>query len=145
MDNPSKFTAIEWCAGYGGIHLGLKRAIPSLRVIAYGEIEAFAASNLVAKMEAGLLDPAPLWTDIKTFPCEEFRDRVGLLVAGYPCQPFSAAGKRIGAEDPRHLWPHIARAIGIIRPRLCFFENVEGHISLGLREVIGDLGAIGYT
>ena len=145
MDNPSKFTAIEWCAGYGGIHLGLKRAIPNLRVIAYGEIEAFAASNLVAKMEAGLLDPAPLWTDIKTFPCEDFRDRVGLLVAGYPCQPFSAAGKRLGAEDPRHLWPHIARAIGIIRPRLCFFENVEGHISLGLREVIGDLGAIGYT
>ena len=145
MDNPSKFTAIEWCAGYGGIHLGLKRAIPNLRVIAYGEIEAFAAANLVAKMEAGLLDPAPLWTDIKTFPCEEFRDRVGLLVAGYPCQPFSAAGKRLGAEDPRHLWPHIARAIGIIRPRLCFFENVEGHISLGLREVIGELGAIGYT
>lgn len=145
VDNSSKFTAIEWCAGYGGIHLGLKRAIPNLRVIAYGEIEGFATANLVAKMEAGLLDPAPLWTDIKTFPCEAFRDRVDLLVAGYPCQPFSAAGKRLGAEDPRHLWPHIARAIGIIRPRLCFFENVEGHISLGLREVIGDLGAIGYT
>ena len=91
------------------------------------------------------MDPAPLWTDIKTFPCEAFRDRVDLLVAGYPCQPFSAAGKRLGTEDPRHLWPHIARAIGIIRPRMCFFENVEGHISLGLREVIGELESIGYT
>jgi hypothetical protein len=96
-------------------------------------------------MEAGLLDPAPIWTDIKTFPCEAFRDRVDILVAGYPCQPFSAAGKRLGTEDPRHLWPYIARSIGIIRPRMCFFENVEGHISLGLREVIGELESIGYT
>jgi DNA (cytosine-5)-methyltransferase 1 len=144
VDTTKEFTAIEWCAGYGGIHLGLKRAIPNLRVIAYGEIEGFACANLVAKMEAGLLDPAPLWTDIKTFPCEDFRDRVDLLVAGYPCQPFSAAGKRLGTEDPRHLWPHIARSIRVIRPRLCFFENVEGHISLGLREVIGELESIGY-
>jgi DNA (cytosine-5)-methyltransferase 1 len=136
---------VEWCAGYGGIHLGLKRAIPNLRVIAYGEIEAFACANLVAKMEAGLLDAAPIWTDIKTFPCEAFRDRVDILVAGYPCQPFSAAGKRLGTEDPRHLWPHIARAIRVIRPRMCFFENVEGHISLGLREVIGELESIGYS
>ncbi len=51
MDTTKEFTAIEWCAGYGGIHLGLKRAIPNLRVIAYGEIEGFACANLVAKME----------------------------------------------------------------------------------------------
>ena len=135
---------VEWCAGYGGIHLGLKRAIPNLRVIAYGEIEAFACANLVAKMEAGLLDAAPIWTDIKTFPCEEFRHRVDILVAGYPCQPFSAAGKRLGTEDPRHLWPHIARSIRVIRPQLCFFENVEGHISLGLSTVVSDLEELGY-
>jgi DNA (cytosine-5)-methyltransferase 1 len=145
VDNSKNITMVEWCAGYGGIHLGLKRAIPNLRVIAYGEIEAFACANLVAKMEAGLLDAAPIWTDIKTFPCEAFRDRVDILVAGYPCQPFSAAGKRLGTEDPRHLWPHIARAIRVIRPRMCFFENVEGHISLGLREVVGELEQIGYT
>jgi site-specific DNA-cytosine methylase len=45
VDTTKEFTAIEWCAGYGGIHLGLKRAIPNLRVIAYGEIEAFACAN----------------------------------------------------------------------------------------------------
>lgn len=95
-------------------------------------------------MEAGLLDKAPIWSDLKTFPAQEFRDRVDLLVAGYPCQPFSAAGKRLGTEDPRHLWPHIAGSIRVIRPRFCFFENVEGHISLGLREVIGELEEIGY-
>jgi site-specific DNA-cytosine methylase len=144
VDNPKQFTAIEWCAGYGGIHLGLKRAIPNLRVIAYGEIEAFACANLVSKMEAGLMDSAPIWSDLKTFPAQEFRDRVDLLVAGYPCQPFSAAGKRLGTEDPRHLWPHIAGSIRVIRPRFCFFENVEGHISLGLSSVISDLEELGY-
>ena len=90
------------------------------------------------------MDSAPIWSDLKTFPSQEFRDRVDLLVAGYPCQPFSAAGKRLGTEDPRHLWPHIAGSIRVIRPRFCFFENVEGHISLGLREVIGELEEIGY-
>jgi len=133
------------CAGYGGIGLGLKNIFGErLRTLAYCELEGFAQANLISKMEAGLLDVAPIWSDLKTFPYGSFHGLVDILIAGYPCQPFSAAGKRLGAEDPRHLWPHIARAIGIIRPRLCFFENVEGHISLGLREVIGELGAIGY-
>ena len=90
------------------------------------------------------MDPAPIWTDLKSFPWAEFRDRVDILTGGYPCQPFSAAGKRLGTDDPRHLWPFIADGIRILRPKLCFFENVEGHISLGLREVVGELEQIGY-
>lgn len=144
VDTTKTTTHIGLCAGYGGIELGLKRVIPNLRSVALCEIEAFACANLVAKMEAGLMDCAPIWTDLKTFPWAEFRDRVDILTGGYPCQPFSAAGKRLGTEDPRHLWPFIADGIRILRPKLCFFENVEGHISLGLREVIGELGAIGY-
>ena len=96
-------------------------------------------------MEAGLMDAAPVWTDLKTFPWAEFRDRVDILTGGYPCQPFSSAGKRLGAEDPRHLWPYIADGIRLLRPRVCFFENVEGHISLGLREVIRELEKLGYA
>jgi DNA (cytosine-5)-methyltransferase 1 len=69
---------------------------------------------------------------------------VDILTGGYPCQPFSAAGKRLGTEDPRHLWPYIARGIRILEPRICFFENVEGHISLGLSDVIEDLAGMGY-
>ena len=88
--------------------------------------------------------PAPVWTDLKTLPAHCFRDRVDVLTGGYPCQPFSQAGKRRGADDPRHLWPHIKRHIETIRPVRCFFENVEGHISLGLREVIEDLEGLGY-
>jgi DNA (cytosine-5)-methyltransferase 1 len=144
VDSTSPVTHVSLCAGYGGIDLGLHRAIPNLRTIAVSEIEAFACANLVAKMEAGLLDPAPIWTDLKTFPWAEFRDRVDILSGGYPCQPFSAAGKRLGAEDPRHLWPHISAGIAAMRPSVCFFENVEGHISLGLSDVLQDLVGLGY-
>lgn len=144
MDTTKPVTHVSLCAGYGGIDLGLKRAIPNLRTIAFSEIEAFACANLVAKMEAGCLDAAPIWTDVKTFPWEEFRGKVDILSGGYPCQPFSAAGKRLGKDDPRHLWPWIADGIRVCQPAVCFFENVEGHISLGLREVIGELEEIGY-
>jgi DNA (cytosine-5)-methyltransferase 1 len=144
MDSAEEFTTLEWCAGYGGIQLGLRRAIPNMRTIAYSEIEAFACANLVAKMEARKLDAAPIWPDLKTFPSAEFHGKVDLLVAGYPCQPFSSAGKRGGANDPRHLWPYIRDAIRLIQPRYCFFENVDGHISLGLSTVLSDLEEDGY-
>jgi DNA (cytosine-5)-methyltransferase 1 len=144
MDSTEAVTHIGLCAGYGGIELGLHRAIRGMRTVALCEIEAFAIANLVAKMEAGLMDPAPVWPDLKTFPWSEFRDRVDILTGGYPCQPFSAAGKRAGKDDPRHLWPWIADGIQLLRPKLCFFENVEGHISLGLSDVIEDLAGMGY-
>ena len=144
MDTSKAVTHIGLCAGYGGIELGLHRAIRDMRTVALCEIEAFAIANLVAKMEAGLLDPAPIWPDLKTFPWAAFRDRVDILTGGYPCQPFSAAGQRRGKDDPRHLWPWIADGIRLLRPRCCFFENVEGHISLGLSDVIEDLARMGY-
>jgi DNA (cytosine-5)-methyltransferase 1 len=144
MDSP-KITHISLCSGYGGIDLGLKRVFgQNVRTVAYAEIEAFAIECLLARMGGGQLDPAPIWPNLKTFPWGAFSDRVDILSGGYPCQPFSAAGKRLGTDDPRHLWPFIADGIRIIRPKLCFFENVEGHISLGLRAVIEELGSIGY-
>lgn len=144
MDSTETVTHIGLCAGYGGIELGLKRVIPNLRSVALCEIEAFACANLVAKMEAGLMDPAPVWSDLKTFPWGAFRGRVDILTGGYPCQPFSAAGKRLGGEDQRHLWPNISGGIRLLRPALCFFENVEGHITQGLHYVLSDLGELGY-
>ena len=144
MDTTKTITHVSLCTGYGGIELGLGRAIRNLRTVALCEIEAFAIANLVAKMEAGLMDPAPIWPDLKTFPWECFRQKVDLLSGGYPCQPFSSAGQRKGKDDPRHLWPWIADGIGIVRPTVCFFENVEGHVSLGLSTVISDLEELGY-
>jgi len=138
-------TVIAFCAGYGGIERGFDLAGLEHRVIAYVEIEAFAIANLVSKMEAGIIPPAPIYTDIKTFPSEIFRDCVDIITAGYPCQPFSAAGNRKGEDDPRHLWPHIRRHIESIRPVQCFFENVEGHVSLGLSTVVSDLEEDGFS
>lgn len=124
--------------------MGIKRIIPNLRTIAYCEIEGYAIANLVEKMEAERLDSAPIWTDIKTFPSKPFYGKVDIISAGYPCQPFSVAGNRAGESDPRHLWPFIKRAVATIRPTLCFFENVEGHIADGLKNVMHDLGELGY-
>jgi DNA-cytosine methyltransferase len=139
----TEITHVSLCSGYGGIDLGLRRCIP-LRTVAYAEIEAFAIECLLARMEGGQLDAAPIWTDLRSFPWAEFSGKVDILSGGYPCQPFSAAGKRLGTEDERHLWPHIAKGIAILKPRVCLFENVEGHITLGLSTVVSDLEEMGY-
>ena len=144
MGNSKELRHLGLCSGYGGIERGLELAGEQLRTLAHVEIEAFAIANLVSKMEAGELDPCPIWTDLKTLPLAPFRGCVDLLTGGYPCQPFSSAGRRRGKDDPRHLWPWICRIIDGIMPRMCFFENVEGHISLGLRQVLADLEARGY-
>ena len=138
-------TVLSFCSGYGGIERGLELAGLEHNVIAYVEIEAYAIANLVAKMETGLLVPAPVYTDLKTFPAEVFRGKVDLITGGYPCQSFSAAGKRKGFDsETGHIWGHIRRHIQTIRPIRCFFENVEGHIKLGLSTVISDLEEDGY-
>lgn len=137
-------TVISLCSGYGGIERGLELAGYNHRLIAFCEIEAYVQKLTLEKMEAGQMVSAPLWTDLKTFPAQIFRDKVDLLLAGYPCQPFSQAGRRGGEDDPRHLWPYIKEHIRTIRPVRCFFENVQGHITLGLSTVISDLEELGY-
>ena len=130
MDNTKELTHISLCAGYGGIDIGLKRAVGAIRTVAFSEIEAYAVANLVAKIEKGLLDKAPIWSDLKTFPWQDFYKKVDVLSGGFPCQPFSTAGRRGGDEDPRHLFPYIIKGIKQLgRPPIVFFENVEGIIS----------------
>jgi len=137
-------SVLSICTGYGGLEIALERIFGNINTLAHVEIEAFAIANLVNKMETGRMVPAPVWTDVKTLPLEPFRDRVDILVGGYPCQPFSVAGKRKGKDDPRHLFPAIKRIITGVRPLWCFFENVDGHISMGLSSVISDLEEMGY-
>ena len=144
MDTTETITHVSLCSGYGGIDLGLRAAVPGLRTIAYCEREAFPISILLRRIEEGQLDVGPIHTDLKAFPWEDFRDRVGILSGGYPCQPFSAAGNRKGKDDPRHLWPWIKDGISIMRPSQCLFENVDGHITMGLSTVISDLEELGY-
>jgi len=134
VDHTKELKHISLCTGYGGIDIGLSRALRDVRTVAYVEIEAFVIENLVSKIENNLLDVAPIFTDLKTFPWELFNDRVDILSGGFPCQPFSGAGRRTGDEDPRHLWPYIVRGIRELgRPTIVFFENVEGIIGSKLK------------
>jgi len=145
VDTTQEINTVEWFFGYGGNHIGLKRCLPNLRLKSVCEIEEFAIENILAKMENGLLEAAPIWSNCKTFPTEPFVDRVDLFIASYPCQPFSSAGKRQGEDDERHLWPSVYMWIRATRPLCVFLENVEGHVSLGLSTVISDLEEGGYS
>jgi len=70
---------------------------------------------------------------------------VDVLTGGYPCQPFSHAGHRKGQDDERHLWPHVRDALAALRPMVAVFENVDGHRSLGLADVLGDIADLGMS
>ena len=139
------------CAGIGGIDLGLRRAIKDLRTVAMVEVEAFCIAHLVAKMEAGELDAAPIYPDLHRFPWARYRGCVDIISGGFPCQPFSTAGSRKATEDPRHLWPVIKAGVALLRPSVVFFENVDGIVSAKspgyhsvLHHVLSDLEGLGF-
>lgn len=152
MDLPAKFRpeagdlrGISLCAGYAGLDLGLHIAEPGYRTVCFVERESHPAAALVARMEDEALAPAPVWSDLRSFDGRPWRGRVHLVTAGYPCQPFSLAGKRAGDADPRHLWPDVARIVDEVRPEWVFCENVEGHLSLGFADVVASLRGLGYA
>lgn len=146
VDNPFQSPAVlSFCPGFLGLERGLERAVGAINVVAYVEIEAFIIENIIKGMEAGILDAAPVWTDVKTFDPKNFRNKIHIITGGYPCQPFSLAGDRKGTDDPRHLWPFIFQSVKAIEPVCCFFENVSGHLSMGYEEVCRDLRNIGYS
>ena len=135
---------LSLCSGAGGLDLGLQIAMPCVRTIGLVERDAFAAAILVARMYDRSLDDAPIWDDVASFDGRPWRGAVDIVTAGYPCQPFSVAGKRRGADDPRHLWPHVARIIGEVEPSFVFLENVAHHLRLGFPEVASGLVGMGY-
>jgi DNA (cytosine-5)-methyltransferase 1 len=145
VDNPFESPAvISFCPGILGIERGLKRAGIHSRVMAYVEIEALICANLVAGMEAGILDPAPIWTDAKTFDARPFRGRIHGIIGGYPCPGESLAGLREGHLYKGFLWPYLRRAIPATRPLFCFFENVDDHFTGTYPIVQRSLRNMGY-
>jgi DNA (cytosine-5)-methyltransferase 1 len=125
------------CSGYGGLDMGVQAV--------YGGTVAWHVEydRDPSKILAHHWPHIPNHGDVKTTDWANV-EPVDILTAGYPCQPFSHAGKRKGTDDPRHLWPGVATAIRVLRPGLAVLENVAGHLSLGLDTVLGDLAEMGY-
>uniref|UniRef100_UPI004048913C DNA cytosine methyltransferase n=1 Tax=Yoonia sp. TaxID=2212373 RepID=UPI004048913C len=120
-------------------------AEPGFHTRAFVEWEDWPRAVLIAAQRAGYFAPAPIWDDLRSFDARPFHGAFDIVLAGYPCQPFSAAGKRGGTDDPRHLWPDVARVIRECRPAWVFLENVPGHVTLGLENVLRELWDMGYT
>lgn len=124
--------------------MGLGLAEPGFATACYVEIEDYPRQTLIAGQQAGYLHTAPIWDDLKTFNALPWRGFIDTVLAGYPCQPFSQAGQRKGERDPRHLWPDIERIVDELAPSWCFFENVPGHLTLGLETVVRALQRMGF-
>lgn len=141
---------LSLCSGVGMLDEGASLACEfvfgePLETVGYCEREAYAAACLLARMEEKSLGRAPVWCgNLEDMPLEPFFGVDG-ITAGFPCQPWSHAGKREGAEDERWLWPSIARIVGVLGPRYVFLENVSGLLTGdGIWRVLSDLSALGF-
>ena len=131
---------VDLCSGIGGFALGFEWAGLSKPVM-FCDIEPWSR-----KILAKHWPDVPIEKDVKVLANEPERiPECSILTAGYPCQPFSLAGKRGGEEDDRHIWPYIREIVAQKRPTWCVFENVYGHLSMGLDTVLSNLEADGYS
>jgi len=123
-------------SGIGGIDLGLERA--GMRCVWQSEIDPYASRVLTKHWP-----DTPNLGDIRDINWENV-DRTDVVAGGYPCQPFSIAGRHKSTSDPKHLWPHFANCLRALRPRYAILENVSNHLTLGFGHVLADLAALGY-
>ena len=128
---------LDLFSGIGGFSLGLERA--GMTTVAFCEIDPFCR-RVLAKHWPNV----PLHEDVRKLKGSDVGS-IDVICGGYPCQPFSLAGKRAGAADDRHLWPEMRRLVDELRPSWVIGENVAGHLNMGLDDVLSDLGARGYA
>jgi DNA (cytosine-5)-methyltransferase 1 len=130
------WTVGSMCSGIGGLELGLE--VAGMTTIWQCEIDPYASAVLAKHWP-----DVPNHGDIKTIDWSTVA-RPRVICAGYPCQPFSQAGRRRGVDDPRHLWPFVADAIRSLRPEYVVLENVSAHLRCGFDVVLADLAALGF-
>ena len=138
LNDKEKIKVLSLFAGIGGIDLGLE-STGRFETVQFVEYERFCQHILRRHWP-----DVPIWGDVKTFDPDSCGD-IDLICGGYPCQPFSVAGKQKGAEDDRHLWPRMFEIIKHKRPTWVLCENVSGHVNLGLDQVLFDLESEGYS
>lgn len=147
---PHHLDILSICTGGAGLDLGVELAIPGARSVCMVEREAFAVAHLVSAMEQGLLHPAPVWSDARSFDGRRWRGCVDGLIGGIPCQPHSLAGKREGSDDERDLWSTARRIIVQSGVWFVLIENVSGMLSAkpgldaGALRVRRDLQRLGF-
>ena len=130
-------------AGAGGGILGGK--LLGWRTVCAVEWDSYAASVLVARQNDGILEPFPVWDDVRTFDGKPWRGVVDVVSGGFPCTDISVAGKGAGITGKASgLWREMARIIGEIRPLYVFVENSPMLVKRGLGLVLGDLSQMGY-
>lgn len=127
-DRPEPIYGIGVCGGALGLELALEVAIPGYRTCAVLERETAVAGRMAQRIKEGSLPDLAWWDDVTTFDGASWRGIVSVLSAGFPCQPFSVAGKRKGKEDARWIWPDIKRIVKELGEELeiVLLENVPG-------------------
>lgn len=133
-------------SGIGGIDLAAEWA--GMQTVAFCEREPFPQKVLKKHWP-----DVPIYDDVKTLTKARLEEdgiigdgrTIDIISGGYPCQPFSHAGQRKGQDDDRHLWPEYFRLLKEIKPRWVVGENVAGHISMGLDDVLSDLESAKYS
>jgi DNA (cytosine-5)-methyltransferase 1 len=120
----------------GGFSLGLERT-GGFETVAFCEIDPFCQKVLKKHWP-----DVPIYNDVRTL---NYDGPVDVITGGYPCQPFSLAGKRQGESDDRHLWPAMFSLVKKHRPSWVIGENVAGHIGMGLDDVLSDLEGEAYA
>jgi DNA (cytosine-5)-methyltransferase 1 len=130
---------LELCAGYGGLGLAVEE-LTGDKVAYVAEVDE-AASKILAYRFPNV----PNIGDITKFDWSELEGLVDIVTAGFPCQDISNAGKRKGIEGERSgIWKNVVEAVGVLRPRLVFLENVAAIRGRGLSTVAEDLAEVGY-
>lgn len=124
-------------AGYGGLEMAVAQVFP-------GAVPAWFCEwdDAPSRILAHHWPDVPNLRDVTAVDWSAL-EPVDIITGGYPCQPFSAAGRRKGTDDERHLWPYVREAVRVLRPRYVVLENVAGHLSLGFDRVLGDMAEDG--
>lgn len=140
-------TARSYCTGTGALEMAVRQAFRDFELLSHSDIKPAAVALLDHHYPdvPNLGDMKALFPADRDEPCAEL-EPADLWLGSWPCQPHSSAGKRLGEDDPRDLWPNYLRGIEATRPSVFFGENVARIASNGeLRRVVQDLARIGYV